>query len=112
MNAVDEQTREDRLPVDAGPRTTVGDRTFCCQMRAKFKTGIIAIDEEVPCPMQAVDYIVDWNASEETDFDASRRGPRDRRIGEMTWLQVRFCPFCGEEDAFFSRQIKDVEPDA
>lgn len=55
---------------------------FCCMMRAKFLTGIIAQvpDHMMAVPVEAADFM-EWD----------RKSPEGLPI-----LMAKFCPFCGK----------------
>ena len=88
-----------RMLIDAGPAITFGKRRYCCQMRAHFIIGVIGRNEDVPAPLQALNYIRDWNKS--TDPEQISKA----QVGETVWLQLRFCPFCGREDPFYTHDF-------
>jgi hypothetical protein len=90
----------DPIVTDAGPPTSFGQHDFCCQMRAHFIIGLIGENKDVPVPFSAVDFIQDWNVS-----DDPKTRSKDQ-VGETMWIKMRYCPFCGKEDPFYTRDIE------
>jgi hypothetical protein len=87
---------------DPGPPTVIPSgaqqgETRCCQMNAKFITGIVSIRHDVPLPGGCVDYIEDWNPEKPKGL---RSG-----VGNYVYFRMRYCPFCGEEDARYKKPV-------
>jgi hypothetical protein len=81
---------------DPGPPTVIPSgkqqgEARCCQMNAKFITGLVGERRDIPAPIGVVDFIEEWNGS---------RPVKNRRtgVGNTVFMRMRYCPFCGEED--------------
>ena len=84
---------------DPGPPTVIPSgkqegETRCCQLNAKYITGLVGERHDVPAPIGVVDFIEGWNPNPA----AIRSGKLGTGVGNTVYMRMRYCPFCGAED--------------